>query len=234
MVQQMHLQKIITQPKRFASKLFKKKLKNMKKKLSLIEGSITRNHEKEEIIKKIVTIAKEDYIDFEDERFFYFNGINIVKFINFKFDNHYLPIGSENYNKFVDVALDACDWVCKKELEDNTDSYELKTIRNYQVIYTPEFNALCSQNTQFQNFVHDLLFLLDDYLIKLTPFKRILLPDSKFYEFASASTYEESLIKMFDYLINQKYVELIIDINPSDYTKVSIIEDNLDVEELPF
>ena len=206
----------------------------MKKKLSFIEGSITRNHEKEEIIKKIVTIAKEDYIDFEDERFFYFNGINIVKFINFKFDNHYLPIGSENYNNLVEVTLDACDSVCKKEEEDNSDSNELRTIRNYQVIYTPNFNELCVRNTKFHNFIYDLLVLLDDYLIKLTPFKRILLPDSKFYEFSEASTYEICLNKMVDYLINQKYVERIIDINPSEYTRASITEDNPEVEEFPF
>ena len=205
----------------------------MKKKLSLIEGSITRNHEKEEIIKKIVTLAIEDYNAFDDKRFFYFNEKNLVKFVNCKFNSFYLPIGSQNYNQFVAVALDACDWVCKKELEDNTDSNELKTIRNYQVIYTPEFNELCSKNNQFQNFIYDLLGLLDDYLIQLTPFKRILLSDSKFYEFANALSYEKCLNSMVDYLINQ-YVERIIDLNTSEYSRVSITEDNPDVEELPF
>lgn len=195
---------------------------------------MTRDHEKEDIIKNIATLAKEDYIAFNDKRFYYFNGINLVKFANCKFNNYYLPIGSENYNQFVEVALDACDWFCKKELEDNTDSNELKTIRNYQVIYTPEFNEVCSQNNQFQNFIYDLLALLDNCLIKLTPFKRILLPDSKFYEFAEASSYEESLTKMVDYLINQKYVERLIDINLSEYTRSSTIEDDIDVEELPF
>ena len=119
-------------------------------------------------------------------------------------------------------------------MEDNTDSNELKTIRNYEVIYTPEFNELCSQNNPFQNFLYDLLALLDNCLIKLTPFKRILLSDSKFYEFANAASYEECLNKMVDHLINQKCVEKLIDINPSDYTRSSIIEDDLDVEELPF
>lgn len=103
-----------------------------------------------------------------------------MKFTNFKFHNYYQPIGSENYNQYVEVALDACDWVCGKEMEDNMDSNELKTIRNYQVIFTPDFNELCSKNNQFQNFIYDMLVLLDDYIIKLTPLKRILLPDSKF------------------------------------------------------
>jgi hypothetical protein len=65
-------------------------------------------------------------------------------------------------------------------MEDNMDSNELKTIRNYQVIFTPDFNELCSRNNQFQNFIYDMFVLLDDYIIKLTPLKRILLPDSKF------------------------------------------------------
>ena len=93
---------------------------------------------------------------------------------------------------------------------------------------------VCSQNTQFQNFIYDLLGLLDDYLMKLTPFKRILLPDSKFYEFTNATSYEECLNKMVDHLINQKYVEVLEDINPSEYSRVSIRDDNPDVEELPF
>jgi hypothetical protein len=55
-------------------------------------------------------------------------------------------------------------------------------------------------------FLYDLLVLLDDYLIKVTPFKRLLLPDSKFHEFTNATLHEESLNNMIDSHINQKYV----------------------------